>query len=326
MKMAVIGGGNIGTLMAAEMSAKGHDVTICSSRPDQWNRNIEVFSSDSQKVLAAKVTSVTSDLEAAVYGADIIWVTWPAQELRRLGREIEPFVCSGQQIVIVPGSGGAEFSLLNLLKKGCILLGLQRVHSIARIKEYGRSVYMLGRKKKLYLGSIPAKAAIVFSSLIEEIFDMPCIPLPNYLSVTLTPSNSVLHTVCLYSIFYDYKEEISYPEQLPFYDGWTDTTSSRLLTCDSELQSLCYAIPMDLQGVQSLKMYYESYTEQAMTLKIRSIEAFKHAKAPMKKLANGWIPDFDSRYFLSDFSFGLNPLNWFELHDTDTEKFVQLYG
>ena len=33
MKITVIGGGNIGTLISAEMAYKGHEVTVFTSRP-----------------------------------------------------------------------------------------------------------------------------------------------------------------------------------------------------------------------------------------------------------------------------------------------------
>lgn len=353
MKITVIGGGNIGTLMAAEMAAKGHEVTIFSSRPDEWTQNIEVFTADDKKILTAAVFCVTSDLTAAVCDAEIIWVTQPAQALQKLGTQLESCVSAGQMIGVVPGSGGVEFAFKGLLDKGCVLFGLQRVHSIARLKEYGRAVYMLGRKKDLQLGSIPAGAAVKISSIVEEIFDMPCIPLPNYLCVTLTPSNPILHTTRLYSMFHDYKVGIRFEKNFLFYEEWTDEASRMLIACDKELQDLCRVIPMDLKSVKSLRVHYESATAEAMTAKIRGIEAFKGLTSPMKETSEGWVPDFESRYFVADFSYGLKIIkdvarlfdvetphidevwNWYEelckdrqffsLDYSDKEEFVQLY-
>lgn len=42
-----------------------------------------------------------------------------------------------------------------------------------------------------------------------------------------------------------------------------------------------------------------------MTEKIRGINAFKGILSPMKEVSGGWQPDFSSRYFSSDFSYGL---------------------
>ncbi len=43
MKTTILGGGNIGTLMAAEFANKGHDVTVYTSKPEKWSNEIEVY-------------------------------------------------------------------------------------------------------------------------------------------------------------------------------------------------------------------------------------------------------------------------------------------
>lgn len=305
MKMAVIGGGNIGTLMAAEMASKGHEVTIVSSKPEKWCRTIQVFTAQEEKVFTGTLSHVTSNLEEAVEEAEIIWITMPAQTLPGLGKRLESCVKAGQMLGMVPGSGGAEFAFRGLFDRGCTLFGLQRVHSIARLKEYGRSVYMLGRKSELQIGSIPGSAAAGICSLAEQLFDMPCVTLPNYLCVTLTPSNPILHTARLFSMFRDYGPGVSYDKNFLFYEEWTDDASRMLIACDQELQELCGRIPMELRDVKSLKVHYESPNAEAMTAKIRGIKAFRGLASPMKETADGWVPDFDSRYFTADFSFGL---------------------
>ena len=42
-----------------------------------------------------------------------------------------------------------------------------------------------------------------------------------------------------------------------------------------------------------------------MTAKIRSITAFQGIKTPLLSTERGFIPDFQSRYFLEDFPYGL---------------------
>lgn len=51
--------------------------------------------------------------------------------------------------------------------------------------------------------------------------------------------------------------------------------------------------------------YYECTDASSLTRKIRSIEAFKVVKSPMKLTDSGWIPDYSSRYFTEDFPYGL---------------------
>ncbi|MCI1269929.1 MAG: NAD/NADP octopine/nopaline dehydrogenase family protein [Ruminococcus sp.] len=305
MKITVIGGGNIGTLMAADMAEKGHQVTMYTSKPEKWSESITVLDSDDNLLRTGNLYAIKSDIGEAVKDAEIIWIAMPAMLFSSLADKLYDAVKPGQMIGVVPGSGGAEFAFHKLIDKGCTLFGLQRVHSIARLKEYGHSVYELGRKSELQIGSIPAERAEKICEIVQGFFDIPCRALPNYLCVTLTPSNPILHTTRLYSMFKDYKNGMTYPKNILFYEEWSDFASEMLIACDAELQQLCSAIPLELKDVVSLRVYYESQTVAAMTEKISGITAFKGITSPMKETENGWIPDFSSRYFTADFSYGL---------------------
>lgn len=306
MNITIIGGGNIGTLMAAELANQGNTVTVYTSKAICWKNEIEVYDAKDELLLKGNISCVTTDIKRAVVSADILFITVPAQIFLNVSKELLPYVKEGQYIGVVPGSGGAEFAFKPLIDKGCIFFGLQRVHSIARIKERGKSVYMLGRKSKLEVGAIPKGRSGEIAVMLKNMFDIPCDALPNYLSVTLTPSNSILHTVRLYTMFNNYDQGKTYDRNYLFYEEWDDEASELLISCDAELQSLCDRIPLELHAVKSLCEYYESYTPHDMTAKIRGIQAFKGMKSPMKRIAeNKWIPDFESRYFMTDFSYGL---------------------
>ena len=305
MKMCVIGGGNIGTLMAAELAAKGHEVTIYSSKPQLFAGEITVFDQEENMICKGVMANITHDLSKAVMGAEYIWITLPSWMFAAISKQLEPYIVPDQKIGIIPGSGGAEFAFSNIIKKGAVLFGFQRVHSIARLKEYGKSVYMLGRKEELQIAAIPKNQTSVIAKDIALFFEMKTVELPNYLSVTLTPSNPILHTSRLYSMFKNYNQGVVYSRDTLFYEEWDDAASHELFLCDEELQKLCAIIPLELTTVKSLLEHYESYTEEAMTAKIKSIKAFKGMLTPMIKKDNGYIPDFNSRYFTADFAFGL---------------------
>ena len=305
MKICVIGGGNIGTLCASELAAGGCEVAMYTSRPETWSRTIRVYDADENLLLETDRVRATDDLAEAVSGATQIWITHPAFLFEALAKQLLPHVRAGQMLLVIPGSGGAEFSFQPLLEKGLILCGLQRVHCIARLKKKGESVYALGRKPSLALGAIPAGAAPLWAAEIARLLSIPCEALPNYLSVTLTPSNPILHTSRLYSMFRDYVPGMVWDHNIRFYEEWTDEASRIMLACDAELQALCELLPLDLQDVKSLRVHYESDTAEKMTAKIRGIRAFRGITSPMKQTEAGWIPDFESRYFTADFPFGL---------------------
>ena len=79
-----------------------------------------------------------------------------------------------------------------------------------------------------------------------------------------------------------------------------------MIACDKELQKLCSEIPMDLINVHSLRDYYDSYAASDMKQKISSLDAVKKLRSPMMKVEHGWIPDFSSRYFKTDFPHGIH--------------------
>ena len=305
MRITVIGGGNIGTLMAAEISRKGHEVTICTSKAQLWKSPIEVYDIDNNFLFCSGNIKITSSYKDALSDAEIIFITLPSHLLHGAAEEILPYISAGQKIGIIPGGGGAEFSFGNIVKRGAELFCFQRVHCIARLKEYGKSVCALGRKTNVEIASIPSQSANKICKIISSFLDMPCKAMPNYLCSTMTPSNNVLHTARLYTMFSDYHEGKVYSQSCPFYEGWTDDASSVLLELDRERKAICDVLPADLSLVKSIDEHYESFTPEDMTRKIRNIPAFKGILTPMIKGEKGYTPDFQSRYFAADFSYGL---------------------
>ncbi len=305
MRITVIGGGNIGTVLLGELSANpDNQVSLLTTHPEKWQREIEVIYSERNTSVFGKLTEVTSDA-AVTSNAQLIFITVPSNALPSVVNRIVPYVQKGTVLCVMPGSGGCEFVCRPLIEKGCVFSGLQRVHCIARVKEYGKSVYALSRKQEISVAAIPRTQTEQVAEMLEHLLQMPCKPLKNYLAVTLTPSNPILHTTRLYAMFRDYMPGIVYPRNFLFYAEWDLPSSEALLQCDAELQVLCSILPLDLSEVVSLKIHYESETAEKMTEKISTIPAFQGILSPMCPASDGYIPDFSSRYFLEDFPYGL---------------------
>ncbi len=306
MNVTIIGGGNIGTQFAIEFSRKGHKVTVFSSRAGEFSKNLEMIGETEEILYTARIAKATDDLESAVKEAELIIITLPAFMLEDIAVRLYPYVKSGINIGVIPGTGGVEFYFANYSKKNITIFGLQRVPAVARLVEYGKKVRVRGKREKLFLASFPRKRAKELAELMSEIFEIPCEYLDNYLCVTLTPSNSLLHTSRMYSLFCDYYEGKVYPKIPLFYEEWDQKSSETLFLCDTELQNICNALTgLDMKSVVSLRTHYECKTTEEMTLKMRSIRSLQGIKTPMLKYKNGYIPDFESRYFRADFPYGL---------------------
>lgn len=308
MNICVIGGGNMGTLISAEISlSKKHNVRLLASKAHLFSNEIIIDDWNDNTQKRAHIGLITADKQKALENAELILITVPANALAKLVEEIYPYVQKNAIIGMIPGSGGAEFVLSKFRQKGCIIFGLQRVPSISRVKEYGRTVSNQGRKAKLEISCMPQESTNDVADLVAELFNIPCDVASNYLNITFTPSNQILHTTRIYTLFKHYENGIEYPQQKYFYKDWDDDSSVALIACDYELQMICKELSFfDLSGVKSLLEHYEVNDYQEMTYKLSHIRAFANIKIPMILLENGnYVPDKENRYFTSDIPYGL---------------------
>ncbi len=306
-RIAIIGGGNIGTLMAAEFARRGNEVTIYTRDLSKWSDRIAVYSRDDEFLYEVDNISITDSLERAVATAEIIWVTTPTQTFESLAERLEALVSHEQILCVVPGSG-AELEFNALIDKGCTFVGLEKVHSISRLKEYGRSVFELGKKTKLNIGVIPSSKKDECVRMVEETIGIETAALPNYLTVTMTPVNAFLHTSRLYSMFAKNAKDEAYDRNPLFYKEWDDESSEIILECDRELKQLCDSMTIDLSGVVLLHEFYKSETAEELTRTLQELPAFQKIVSPMYEEDGKFYVDWKHRYFSADFPYGLKLL------------------
>lgn len=341
MNITIVGGGNVGTQFAVHCAEKQHRVIMYCSKPDQFCKHLTVVDDTGMIIHEGDIFDATNDAKKAFTDADVIFVTVPAFCMRDTANQIFPYIKKGVRIGLIPGTGAGEYAFRMCLDRGAVIFGLQRVPSVARLVEYGRSVRAVGYRKELYVATLPHNKVEDVREMIFDIFEMSCAALPNYLNLTLTPANPILHTTRLRTIFRDYQEGVTYDSIPLFYEEWDDETSKLLFQCDNEVQSICQNLEkVDLSYVKSLKIHYESNTPEAFTKKIKSIEGFKGIKTPMIEIAGKYIPDLNSRYFNADFSYGLEilvqiarlvnvavpsmeeVLNWYDQISLNNNKFL----
>lgn len=310
MNITIIGGGNIGTQFAVHCAVKNHNVIIFTNKVEKFQKELQIVDENNVVNHKANINCATNDAEKAFKNADLIFVTVPAFMMKETADKIAPYYKKGLYIALIPGTGGGECAFKKAIEQGCIVFGLQRVPSVARLREYGKCVCASGYRESLHLAAIPHRYTDECCKIIESIFDNQKVyALPNYLCVTMIPSNPVLHTTRLKTLFADYTKS-SYYNYIPlFYEEWSMDSSELLFLNDEEVQNICKALSdFDLSYVKSLKLHYESQTPEQLTQKMRSIKSLQGLKTPYVQTENGLIPDFNSRYFTADFPFGLEIL------------------
>lgn len=285
-KVLIVGGGNVGVQMAVHFAVKGFNVWILTSEERKLDR-IAIVDEEGEVINETKNFVLTCDKKKAVEGADLILITRPAFLIKKTIDEISDFLMEGVSLGFVPAIGGGELNFNNIQKKVNVF-GLERVPSVARMtNEYG-VVKAVGYRNKLKIAFLN-ESLLKISKLFEMVFNIKCEVVDSYLSLTLTPSNPLLHTSRLYDLFSDYRKGKVYSHVSNFYEGWTLNASNLLFAMDSELQNLVSKIKEDLPSVEvvSLREHYESRTSEELMNKIRSISGFKGLKSPTKIIHEG---------------------------------------
>ena len=119
--IAVLGGGNGGHAIAANLSLAGFKVNFFE---------LPQFAESFEKVLrtkeiqiqgisidgVAKLNLATTDIQQAIKDAEVIFVITPAFGHKAMAEVCAPFVQDGQIIVLMPGSGGS-LEFVNIFKQ-----------------------------------------------------------------------------------------------------------------------------------------------------------------------------------------------------------------
>lgn len=314
MKIGIVGGGNMGCVLATRFS-QAHDVVLYTNLLDKkhlYKKDMTVYCEDNNSFYQAKIKCITSSLEELCMKAEYIFITFPSFLFKQLCHDMMPFLKKGHHLIFVPGSGGAELFFKPVLSKGVTISGLQRVHCVARILEFGSLTKESGIKKELFLASIPNSINKEMCNILEKLYSLPITPLNNYLNITFVNSNPILHTSRLYSIFKNY-ENIKEYDSLPlFYEDWDIESAKILIEMDKELFDMIHYLDkhgLSVCHIKPLLEYYESTNAIELSNKLSSIKAFKGLITPaIKNDKEKYIPDFSSRYFTADFPYGLDIL------------------
>ena len=301
MKICICGGGSLGHVCAGVLSSQPDvEVSLLSGHPSQWSHDISVADPDG-KTYTGHIGKISSDACEVAQGKDIILLCVPGYLIEDTLKKISPYI-GDAAVGTVVSSTGFFFFAHEILDKNTKLFGFQRVPYIARVREYGCSANLLGYKSSLAVATENIADKEDFAQQLTKLFGTPTHLLGSFYEAALTNSNPILHTGRLFTMFCGREKEI-FDHNILFYSEWTDEASQTIIDMDVELFRLLDKL--DIHSILTLLNYYESHDAASLTRKISSIHAFKGITSPMKQVGNGWMADFQSRYFTEDFPFGL---------------------
>ncbi len=239
-KIAILGAGNGGYAMAADLSMVGYEVNLYeypdfagNLKPIIDNGGIDIISrtpAGTELTLPAggktgfvKIAGkVTSDAREAIKDTEIIMLVVPAFAREAFIREFSPYLEDGQIIVIWPGYFGALqcAKLLRDLgvKKNVVIAETESlIYNCTKIGP--GKVYNKGNKDNLFLSFLPSKEKDNAFVQLKKIYSQFKIS-ENVLQTTLANGNPSLHPMSvllnLYRVerkFYPFDEKLNKPVQ-----------------------------------------------------------------------------------------------------------------
>ena len=317
MKIVTIcGGGALGHVVAGWLSARNHAVVnILTGRPEKWQKKIVVDTPDEQ-ILNGSIAKISNRAEDVIPESDIVLLCLPGYMIAKQLEVIKPFLKPSAYVGSVFSSTGFFFEALNILDNKQPLWGFQRVPFISRVNEYGKSAHLLGYKAShnIAIENVNNSQKVEFAMMMQDWFERPIHVLQNFYEASLTNSNPLLHTSRLYTMFGGENEGRIFDRMIFFYEEWTEAAADLYIKMDEEFFRLLKVLPVSANYLPTVLDYYESNDAKSLANKLGSIQGFKGITSPMRQLENGWVADFESRYFTEDFPFGLKYI-WQLAHD-----------
>lgn len=300
-KICICGGGALGHVISGVLATFADcEVSIFTRNPSEWSSTLFI-SAPENKQFIGNLQKISNNPEEVISNADIVLICLPGFAIESTLKSIQPYITT-QYVGSVVCSSGFFFRAHEIFNKETSLFGFQRVPFIARVEKYGERAHLLGYRSRLYMVCENIQDNEDFSGFWEKHFLTPVSLLNNYLEVSLTNSNPLLHPSRLYGMWHDWTEGVIYEHRPLFYKDWNDFSSEIYISCDKEFQQLTKALGINITDVLT---YYESTDASSMTRKFQSIESLSTIQSPMIRVEKGWVPDFNNRYFTEDFPYGL---------------------
>ena len=322
-KIAVLGAGNGGYAMAADLSMVGYEINLYeypdyagNLKPIIERGGIEIISrtpAGEELILPAggktgfvKIKGkITSDAQEAIKDVEIIMLVVPAFGREAFIKEFAPHLEDGQIIVIWPGYFGA-LQCAKLLKD----MGINKKVSIAETESLIYNCTKLG-EAKVYNKGNKEHLLVSFLSAIkkEEIFRKlnkiyPQLTLAdNVLQTTLGNGNPSLHPMSvllnLYRVerkFYPFDEKLNKPAERAY--GVTPGMARAMEQVDMERVAIGEKFGLKLNSLKkSLELFYEAKGDTLYDT-IYNCYAYQTQNAPLS---------LEERYIIEDVPFGLVP-------------------
>jgi opine dehydrogenase len=273
--VAVLGGGNGGHAVAANLSLAGFKVNFFElpQFADSFEKVLRTKEIQIQGISidgVAKLNLATTNIQQAIKDAEVIFVITPAFGHKAMAEVCAPFVQDGQIIVLMPGSGGS-LEFVNIFKQRKVKREVTFAESCtlpygARLKGPGH-VSVLINAVILPTGIFPSKKTGGVIPKLKPFYPM-ITPAKDVLEAAINNPNPIVHPVA--TLLSATRIEHSKGEFYLYTEGMTPAVARTYESLNQERLSICKALGYKLHHWDNLefKNYNLGETEEECRYRI----------------------------------------------------------
>jgi len=256
--VAVLGGGNGGHAVAANLSLNGYKVNFFElpQFAESFERvlrtkeiRIEGVSIDG----TAKLHLATTDIQQAIKNAEVLFVVTPAFGHKAMAEACAPFVQDGQIIVLMPGSGGS-LEFVKIFKQRKVQKEITFAESCtlpygARLKSSGHvSVFI--HAAILPTGVFPSKRTNEVIPKLKQYYPV-ITPAKDVMEAAINNPNPIVHPVA--TLLSATRIEHAKGEFYLYAEGMTPSVARAYESLNQERLSICKALGYQLYHWDNLE-------------------------------------------------------------------------
>ena len=251
-KLVVCGGGNSSHILIPFLRDSIFDVYVYTSRPSQWSNTINLEWQDANGNLLdtsyGNIILASNNPSELFPDADYVVFCMPVHKYRVALHDIAPYLNKEKEVFLCTlySQGGWNWMVDEIKKEqglnNIVTFAFGLIPWICRIKEYGHIGVVYGVSKianfaavapGYYFGQITKELIkpICENKIVHERVEQS----PNFISLTLSADNQIIHTSRCLGLYKVYGKEWDKKEDVPwFYKDWDDLSADILKSIDAE--------------------------------------------------------------------------------------------
>ncbi|MBF6617144.1 MAG: NAD/NADP octopine/nopaline dehydrogenase family protein [Candidimonas sp.] len=333
--ITIVGGGASTYSLIAFLSRSNCEVRLLTSKPDLWSSLPQlkiIEQGHSERIVQGKIDKVSDDYSLLIPGSDIIVLCMPVHQYYNALEKTAPYVDKSKLVYIgtLYGQGGFNWMIKSLIERhnlrSAVYFSIGLLPWICRTEQYGKVGLNYGCKARNIIALSDHEKfehlnAVFLNDICNRWFGTGDFHLAeNFLSLTLSVDNQIIHPTRCYSLFVQFGGFWSQESDIPyFYKDYNEHSAEFLKKLDAEYSLI-------RQGIRSrypeknfdymldyLTLERFSYDSDNTDVKesFQNSKTLSKIKPPVIRNGKEFSIDTAHRFFTDDIEYGLCIAKWF---------------